>query len=368
MLGPLASIPRPSVVSALALAVFTLAVFTPAVAGAQQPSRDPAGAEKLYDDATALLAKSDWDAACPMFEQSHKLDPSPGALLNLAGCAEHAGRVATAWSLLKDARSLNSDTASTKRRDEIERFVAAGLARLEPRIPTLAIRVASPPAAVRVLRDARDVSASLDKALPVDPGEHVIEVTAPGYASVRRSLSVAEGTHPTLEIVLERSTAQPEPSGEPPTSGPVAPASHEGPALATPTADRSGLGGVAIAGLVLGGTGVASIAASIATGALASGKKSELDALGCSEKPGANGATVLCAPEDVATAEALSSSGATLATVSTITTFAGVGLAGAGVVLFIVGISDDGGAATAQARLLPVVAPGFVGLSLSGTL
>ena len=37
------------------------------------------------------------------------LDAAPGTLLNLASCAEHDGKIALAWSRLKDARSLNLD-------------------------------------------------------------------------------------------------------------------------------------------------------------------------------------------------------------------------------------------------------------------
>jgi hypothetical protein len=355
---------RPTSRQLVALALSGL-VSVPLAASAQQPARDPAGAEKLYDDASALLSKGDWSGACPMFEQSHKLDPSPGALLNLAGCAEHDGRVATAWSLLRDARSLNADTASAKRRDEIERFVAAGLARLEPRIPTLAIHVASPPPELRVLRDGQDVTASLDKALPVDPGEHVIEVSAPGHLPSERRVSVAEATHPEIEIALERDASSHEPKVEPGTPPVRALPQHEPP---PPRDDGGGMGGAQIAGLVVGSAGVASLAVSIVTGVMASGKKSDLDALGCSDKPGTDGGTVLCAPGDVSDAKDLSSSGSTLATVSTVTTFAGVGLVGAGVVLFVVGSLDGPSQRPSQARVLPVVGPGVLGLSVMGTL
>ena len=66
--------------------------------------KDPAGAEKLYDDGVKLLTAGDWPAACAKFEQSFSLDAAPGTLLNLASCAEHDGKIALAWSRLKDAR------------------------------------------------------------------------------------------------------------------------------------------------------------------------------------------------------------------------------------------------------------------------
>jgi hypothetical protein len=161
-----------------------LALSNPAFA----QSRDPAGAEKLYEDGSKLLKAGDWAAACARFEDSYQLDPAPGTVLNLASCAEHDGKIALAWSRFKDARSLNADTKGDKRREEIERFIAASLARLEPRIPYLTVRVANPPEGLRVTRDGQPTTAGVE--LPIDPGKHVIAASAPGHAEATREITI----------------------------------------------------------------------------------------------------------------------------------------------------------------------------------
>jgi len=336
------------------------------VAHAQQ-ARDPAGADKLYEDGSKLLAQGDWAGACTKFAQSQQLDPSPGALLNLAGCAEHDGKIASAWSLLKEARSLNADTLSNKRQQEIEQFSAAGIARLEPHIPQLKIAVQHPPPGLRVLRDGQDVTATVGTPLPVDPGKHVIEVSAPGFRTVTETVDVTESTRPLWQTALEA-----EPEATVPPERPAAPPVLPGPKPVGPLKGEEGLDGLQITGLVMGGGGLAVLGASIATGVLALGKKSDLDELGCIEKEGSGGSTLLCSKDKLDTAKSASSDGSTLATVSTVTTFAGAALTGTGVVLFIIGTVQRGGdgAATKEAstapQVLPYAGPGSVGLTVRG--
>ena len=58
---------------------------------------DSAAARALFDEGRRLASQGKYDAACPKFEESQKLDPGMGTLFNLADCVEHLGRTATAW-------------------------------------------------------------------------------------------------------------------------------------------------------------------------------------------------------------------------------------------------------------------------------
>src|SRR6185312_16344577 len=74
----------------LPLAALLLAIPRP---GAAQD------AMALFRQGRALAERGDWAGACPLFEESHRLQPDAiGILLNLADCQAHTGKLASAWS------------------------------------------------------------------------------------------------------------------------------------------------------------------------------------------------------------------------------------------------------------------------------
>ncbi len=337
------------------LSVFLLGCFSATPAFAQ--GRDPAGAEKLYDDGSKLLSANDWAGACAKFEQSFALDAAPGTLLNLASCAEHDGKIALAWSRLKDARSLNLDTKSETRKKQIESFVNAAIARLEPRLPYLTVKLKASPAGVSVLRDGQPTA--VDVELPIDPGKHDIEASAPGYKTLTKAVVSAEGARETITLELEplpKGAPLLEPKGPPierPAVPPLPPAKKE----------SAGMSPLRIGGIVVGGVGIATLGATIATGVMALGKQGDLDDLGCAELQNGN---LGCSPGTADQASEISGDGATLALVSTVTTFVGASMVGAGVLMFVLG---DSGPPSEKAglKLRPAVTPDHASVWLTGS-
>ena len=165
---------------------------------------DPAAADALFKSARALVEKGDWAAGCPKFEASLALNPSASTALNIAKCHEHDGKIATAWEDYRSALVLNRETKGAARQRELEAIAKEGVSALEARLPRLRIVIQSPPAGLKVLRDNTEIlAAALGEALPLDPGRHEVQASAPGYQAETRSVTAEEGKTTTLEIALK---------------------------------------------------------------------------------------------------------------------------------------------------------------------
>jgi len=161
----------------IALGTF-LSLAAPALAAG---STDSAGAEVLFREGKRLAAAGDLAAACPKFVESQRLDPSTGTLLNLGACYESVGQLASAWGAFVNAGLSARNIGDTGREAEAKR--RADL--LAPRLARLTVMV--PPSAkvpgFEVKRDGDVVGeGQWGTAMPVDRGEHRIDVTAPGHA------------------------------------------------------------------------------------------------------------------------------------------------------------------------------------------
>jgi tetratricopeptide (TPR) repeat protein len=172
---------------ALALATGLLLASNEALATEYTPS-DPASADVLFRDGRALVVAGDYAAACPKFAESLRFDHAPGTLLNLADCEEHTGRIATAWAHFRELALELPDA------DERQALATHRAAALEPRLPHLTVASwASLPPSAKVFRDDVELGrASLDTALPVDPGTHLVLVTEGDHTLSRVQIEIVE--------------------------------------------------------------------------------------------------------------------------------------------------------------------------------
>jgi hypothetical protein len=128
------------------------------------------------------MSAGNYPEACAKLEESHRVDPAPGTLLNLADCYEHIGRTATAWELFLDVATL----AQGAGRAQHETMARARAAALEPKLSKMRVVTSDAPAGFAVHRDGIVLSPSeWGSALPVDPGQHLIEASAPNKRDVR---------------------------------------------------------------------------------------------------------------------------------------------------------------------------------------
>ncbi|UQA56346.1 tetratricopeptide repeat protein [Polyangium aurulentum] len=183
-------------------------------------------AEALFRRALELVDEGKHGRACPMLEESQRIDPAMGTAFRLAECYQRAGRLAEAWTLFRHV----ADTA--QRGGSLHRaFVARSRAgQLGPRIAVAMIvvppEVAGTPA-LDVSWDERGLGRDRwGMSMAVDVGEHVITATAPGKRPFRQVVRVTgpgtlvevsvpplEDAPPRRQIVLRPEPTKPAYSG-----------------------------------------------------------------------------------------------------------------------------------------------------------
>jgi len=236
--------------SAVALALFT----SVAHAGADEKI----AAEALFDEGKHLMAEGKFAPACEKLEQSQRIDAAVGTLLYLAECYEKSGRPASAWATFREA----SSEARAEGQLERARVGQERSLRLEPLLVKLTVNVAAEDAAIAgftVKRATEALPQSLwGASVPVDPGDYVIEATAPGYDSFSGHVTVGkESTSfdvPALHQAPASAVTTPPPAVTTQTGTPAYVAPSGAP---PPQADAGGgMSGGRIAGLVIAGGGV----------------------------------------------------------------------------------------------------------------
>jgi hypothetical protein len=224
---------------------------------------DKAAAEALFTEGRRLMDAGRFAEACPKFESSQRLDPGVGTMLNLAECYEKTGRTASAWAEFREVISA-AKAAESVEREELARQRATVLEKKLSRLTiALSVEAASTPN-IEVRRDGLIVdSGELSSPIPVDPGKHVVEATAPGKLKWFKTVELSqEGGRETVNI------PELEPVGGSSVSG-SAPSNVEGAPAASPGNSRKTIG------LVTGGVGLVGIGLGAVFGLRASSKLSD---------------------------------------------------------------------------------------------
>jgi hypothetical protein len=198
--------------------------------------------------------------ACAKFEESNRIDPATGTLLNLAVCNESRGKTATAWAQF---RSAEAAATLDGRADRVE-FARARRAQLAAKLAylTIVVPAARQPQGLRVQLDGAPISASgWNVALPVDPGMHIVLVNASGVG--QHSFTAQLGPGDVDSVVIDvGSMASAELEREAPSSVVVQRGSPESTADAPSNPLRT-------LAFVWGGLGAASLGAGVFFGARA---------------------------------------------------------------------------------------------------
>ena len=172
---------------------------------ASRAHADEATATAAYKQAEELAKQGKWADACPLYEASYHADPKLGALLHAADCEEKIGHTATAWAEFNDAVELAHKVADN--REDLARRRAATL---EPKLAKLHL---APPKqlipGLVVKRDGADITVLVGTDIPLDPGDHQIVASAPGYQDFTKTVTVATGTVAIDLPVLDKQVVEP---------------------------------------------------------------------------------------------------------------------------------------------------------------
>lgn len=230
----------------------------PRIAVAQEPAAGVSAdalkhAREQFGQALALQTAGDWAGALTLLKEVAAVKSTPQVRFNMALCEEKLGRLLAA---LGDYELAAAD-ARAEKADQVAEEVETRREALSLRIPKLTVKRGAGADAASVVLDGVSIGDQvIGTPMPIDPGPHTIEASAPGFKPFRKSVRVAEQQSETVELVLE-----PEP---------VVPPDQQTPAQGS--AGRSPL-----PGYIIGGVGLATLAVSGVFYGMRAATISELD-------------------------------------------------------------------------------------------
>ncbi|MDI1451500.1 hypothetical protein [Polyangium sp. 6x1] len=193
-------LPKSSIVLVSVVSVVASFARPAASEGAREPFAEER-ADVLFRRALELMDAGRYARACPMLEESRRLDPAMGTMFRLAECYEHTERLGEAFMLYQDVAAQ----ARLRQADDRADVARARLVALGPRVAVVNLIVSDEAlreTELSITWDARGIDRCLWSAgLVVTTGAHVLEATAPGKRPFRREIVLGEaGTLVDVEV------------------------------------------------------------------------------------------------------------------------------------------------------------------------
>lgn len=143
-------------------------------------------AEELFGQGRVLLDAGKYAEACEAFDESMRLEPGGGTLLNLALCHELLGKYATATREYREAL----DRAIADGRQDRTRLAHERLDVVSARVARFAVEIEDA-TNVTVTMDGEPVpSSALERPISLDPGPHRLVVSIPGVAPFEHRFAI----------------------------------------------------------------------------------------------------------------------------------------------------------------------------------
>lgn len=165
---------------------------------------ETAAARAVAVEGLKLAQAGNCAGAVPKLERAEKLYHSPVVASRLGECYVSLGRLVEGTEVLRkvlrEPVSGDKTPALTKALERAQQALDAAA----PHIAALTIKV---PAVsdMNVHIDGQSVpSALIDTEVPIDPGDHVVEVAAPGFTSATSRVHVGDGEKKSVTLTLAR--------------------------------------------------------------------------------------------------------------------------------------------------------------------
>ncbi len=188
----------------LAAIVLSTCLGPPAAAApahAKKPrlsTSDKRRARRLFFKGLNAFARQQYPDALALFLASFKIRPKSVVLYNIGNCYKALFQYRRAINTFRRYIRQRGRKLALWRRRQIERIIAA----MARRLGRLKLGVSPEGASVRV--DGRVVGrAPLASVVLVDPGRRMVEISAPGYRTVRTQVTVTAGQLVSLGIRLQ---------------------------------------------------------------------------------------------------------------------------------------------------------------------
>jgi len=207
-------------------------------------------ARQLFVEGIALEKEHDWDAALEKFERVAKLRRTPQVRFHIALCHEHLGRLVEAINGFELA-ALEAQRLGNQAKDVLQ-FAPARARKLRKRVAYLKLEIKGHLRTSKIMLDGRELaSALIGTNIPVDPGNHVLEVRRGQETTFHRELPFDPAE--THRLVLTIDDPEPGPAikkRQPPSAaGPGQPESRRLPAYLV---GGVGLGTLAVSAVLWG--------------------------------------------------------------------------------------------------------------------
>jgi hypothetical protein len=198
--------------AAFAVSSGVLQMGCPGVASAEEDSAtETAAARGLAVDGLKLAQVGKCDEAIPKLERAEKLHHSAIVLSRLGECQVNLGRLVEGTEMLRKVLREPLPASPSPALSKAYERAQTVLDSAKPKIAAITISLSVPVGAeLRLTVDGLVVASALvDSELPADPGEHLVEASAPGFLKASAKVSLAAADKKTITLRLEADPSAP---------------------------------------------------------------------------------------------------------------------------------------------------------------